>query len=75
MKREPGTPPDLAGDLRAYRGRWGLSRAAAARALGVSPTTWARWEEGRAHPRGLILRELLRMLRRGAYPGQLDLWD
>jgi DNA-binding transcriptional regulator YiaG len=67
--------PDLQGRLRSFRERWNLTRSAAARRLGVAPTTWARWESGRAHPRGLILRAVLRMLQDNVPPGQMGLWE
>ena len=65
---------DLPKRLRAYRRKWELTQATAARKLGVAATTWNRWENGHARPVGLVLQAVLRMLRDPSPPGQLDLW-
>lgn len=38
----------LPGAMRAWRNRRSLTQAAAARAIGIDPVTWNRWEAGRA---------------------------
>ena len=45
-----------------YRRSHGLSQRAAARALGVDPTTWWRWETRRSGPKGRLGVRLLALL-------------
>lgn len=48
--------------MRNLRRRLGLTQAAAAALIRVTPNTWARWERGEAHPRGNLQRAALASL-------------
>ena len=71
-----GFDPEAGGDelnqrMLAFRRRRGLSQRAAAKALGVDPTTWWGWESGRRSPEGRFARRLDHLLGGGtvARPG------
>ena len=62
-----GFDPEAGGDglsqrMLAFHRRRGLTQRAAAKALGVDPTTWWGWESGRRHPEGSFARRLDQLL-------------
>jgi len=48
--------------IKAYRLRHGLSQKKLAKALGIDPTTLARWEKGRSKPGAILSRRLAKLL-------------
>ncbi len=62
-----GFDPEAGGDelsqrMIAFRRHRGLTQRAAAKALGVDPTTWWGWESGRRRPEGSFARRLGQLL-------------
>ena len=49
--------------IKKLRKRLKLTQAGAARLVGVSPNTWARWERGQSKPRGLLQRKTMALLK------------